>query len=166
MSRSLGNNLVVDLSLKSGEERLVDLMDLFNENPNDIVTVVGTVDEDGNPNTAPVSLIVARDENTLLVTLKRGQTTTKNLERNGRIIIEVVADEDVVLGIRGEAELVKEKMERNEAMSLWKVNIEEIKQDTSPAVIVSRGARSKPRSEAGEEFEEAMIGEMRELIED
>ena len=53
--------LVVNRSHKPGEEQFINLMDLFNQNPNRIIVVAGTVGADGTPNTAPVTLIYAKD---------------------------------------------------------------------------------------------------------
>lgn len=164
MSRKLGDSLVVDLSLGSEDERLVDLAEMFNKNPNNIPTVVATADGEGNPNTAPVSLVLAKDNRTLLMALKRGQTTTENLHSRSKLSIEILAADDVVVGIKGSAEILKEKMNNNEAMSLWEVKVEEVKQDTSPAVVVMSGPTSEPRSEEGKAFERAMIEEMRKAL--
>lgn len=164
LSKKIGEDLVVDISPGSDEENIVNLVELFNENPNDIVTVVGTADSEGIPNTAPVSLMLAKDEDTLLTAIKRGQTTSENLRENESVIVEVVADDDVVVGIKGEAEILREPMENNEAMGLWRIDVEEVKLDTSPAVVVTSGATTEPRSERGAEFESQIISEIREFM--
>ncbi len=69
MARVVGDGLKVNVARKPGEEQIIDLMALFNQNPNKIIVVAGTVGEGGAPNTCPVSLIYAKDEKTLLVAL-------------------------------------------------------------------------------------------------
>ena len=54
MARVLGDRLIVNVARKPGEEQLIDLMQLFNQNPNKIITVAGTVGADGAPNTCPI----------------------------------------------------------------------------------------------------------------
>ncbi|MBS3815891.1 MAG: pyridoxamine 5'-phosphate oxidase family protein, partial [Hadesarchaea archaeon] len=106
MSRYLGDNLIVDLSMKPNEEKIINLVDLFNNHPNEIVTIIGTASEDGFPNTTPVSLVLAKDEKTLLITLKSDHTTTQNLRENNELSIEVLAENDIAVGIKGEAKVV------------------------------------------------------------
>jgi hypothetical protein len=51
MARVVGEGLKVNVARKPGEEQIVDLMALFNDNPNKIITVAGTVGPDGAPKT-------------------------------------------------------------------------------------------------------------------
>ena len=90
MARVVGDGLKVNVARKPGEEQIIDLMALFNQNPNKIIVVAGTVGEDGAPNTCPVSLIYAKDEKTLLVGLLRNSGTSANLRRDGRVSLEII----------------------------------------------------------------------------
>ena len=83
MARVVGDRLIVNVARKPGEEQLIDLMQLFNQNPNRIIVVAGTVGADGAPNTCPITLIYAKDEKTLLVATLRTSATTANLRRDG-----------------------------------------------------------------------------------
>jgi hypothetical protein len=160
MARMVGDKLVVNLARKPGEEQIIDLMQLFNHNPNRIIVVAGTVGPDGAPNTAPISLIYARDEKTLLVGLLRTTTTTANLRRDGRVSLELIQGEDLVLGIQGSMWIVREPMECSEAMSLWEMKVEKVKHDTSPAQRVIQGPASTPRNEKAAAFEKAAFAEL------
>ena len=60
MARVLGDTLIVNRSHKPGEEQIINLMELFNQNPNRIIVVAGTVGADGSPNTAPVTDLCQR----------------------------------------------------------------------------------------------------------
>jgi hypothetical protein len=71
MARIVGDRLLVNVARKPGEEQIIDLMQLFNRNPNRIIAVAGTVGADGAPNTCPVTLIYAKDERTLLLATLR-----------------------------------------------------------------------------------------------
>ena len=102
--------LIVNVARKPGEEQIIDLMELFNQNPNQIIVVAGTVGDDGAPNTCPVSLIYAKDEKTLLVALLRNSTTAANLRRDGRVSLEIIGPDDLVMGIQGTMRLIKEPM--------------------------------------------------------
>ena len=160
MARIVGDKLVVNLARKPGEEQIIDLMQIFNRNPNKNIVVAGTVGPDGAPNTAPISLIYAKDEKTLLAALLRTTTTTANLRHNGRISLEIIGGDDLVLGIHGTMRLIREPMKCSEAMAIWEMTVEKVKQDTSPAQRVVQGPASVPRSDKAAAFEKAGFEEL------
>ncbi len=160
MARIVGDRLLVNVARKPGEEQIIDLMQLFNRNPNRIIAVAGTVGADGAPNTCPVTLIYAQDERTLLLGTLRTSTTTANLRRDGRVSLEILSSEDLVMGIQGRVRLLKESMAMSDAMAMWELKVERVKQDTSPAQRVIQGAASLPRSEKAGEFEQAAMAEL------
>jgi hypothetical protein len=160
MAKVVGDRLIVNVARKPGEERLIDLVKLFNDHPNGIIAVAGTVGADGAPNTAPVSLIYAKDDRTLLLGLLRHSSTSANLRRDGRLSLEVLAADDVVMGIQGSAWLVKEPLAASEAMALWEMRVERVKQDTSPAQQVVQGPAGVYRSEKAEAFGRAVFAEL------
>lgn len=160
MARVLGDKLVVNTARKPGEEQVLDLMQLFNQNPNKIIAVAGTVGEDGAPNTAPVSLIYAKDEKTLLIALLRNSNTSANLRRDGRVSLEIIESDDLVMGISGTMRLIKDPLGCSAAMALWEAKVEKVKQDTSPAQRVIQGPASIPRSEKAQTFEKVVFAEL------
>lgn len=160
MARIVGDKLVVNLARKPGEEQIIDLMQVFNRNPNRNIVVAGTVGPDGAPNTAPISLIYARDEKTLLAALLRTTTTSGNLRRDGRVSLEIIGGDDLVLGIQGVMRLIREPMKCSEAMAIWEMTVEKVKQDTSPAQRVVQGPASVPRSDKAAAFEKAGFEEL------
>jgi len=160
MARSVGDSLVVNLARKPGEKQIVDLMKLFNDHPNRTIAVAGTVGEDGGPNTAPISLICAKDAKTLLIATLRNTTTTANLRRDGRVSLEIIGADDLVMGIQGVMRLIREPMESSEAMALWEMRVDRVKQDTSAAQRVVQGPASIPRNEKAQQFEKAAFAEL------
>lgn len=161
MARVLGDRLIVNVARKPGEEQLLDLMRLFNDNPNRIIAVAGTVGSDGTPNTAPLSLIWAKDEQTLLIGTLRHTTTATNLRLDGRVSLEIMAADDLVMGIKGVMRLVKEPMGMSEAMALWEMRVTQVKQDTSSAQRVTQGPASVPRNDKAAAFEQAAVAELK-----
>jgi hypothetical protein len=160
MARVLGDTLIVNRSHKPGEEQIVNLMELFNQNPNRIIVVAGTISADGAPNTAPLTLIYAKDPKTMLVATLRNTTTATNLRRDGRVSLEIIQGEDVVIGIQGSMRLIKEPMTFSDAMALWEMQVQKVKLDTSPAQRVFQGPASAPRNEKAAAFEKAGIAEL------
>ncbi len=160
MARVVGDSLVVNVARKPGEEQIIDLMKLFNDHPNKIIVVAGTVGTDGAPNTAPLSLIYAKDPKTLLLATLRTTATTANLRRDGRVSLEIMGADDLVMGVQGEMRIIKEPMACSEAMALWEMRVDKVKLDTSPAQKVIQGPASAPRSEKAQEFEKAAFAEL------
>jgi len=160
MARVVGDSLVVNVARKPGEEQIIDLMRLFNDNPNKTIVVAGTVNADGSPNTAPLSLIYAKDPKTLLIGTLRNTTTATNLRREGRVSLEIFAADDLVMGVQGTMRVVKEPMAASDAMALWEMRVEKVKLDTSPAQRVIQGPAATPRSEKAQVFEKAIIAEL------
>ncbi len=161
MARVVGDRLIVNLARKPGEEQILDLMQLFNRNPNRIIAVAGTVGADGAPNTCPISLIYAKDERTLLVATLRQSTTATNLRRDGRVSLEIMGPDDLVIGIQGTMALIKEPMDMSNAMALWEMRVAKVKQDTSSAQKVIQGPACTPRGEKAVAFENAAIAEIK-----
>jgi hypothetical protein len=161
MTRVVGDTLKVNVARKPGEEQIVDLMALFNQNPNRIIVVAGTVGENGAPNTCPISLIYAQDEKTLRVALLRNSSTSANLRRDGRASLQIIAADDLVMGIQGVMRLVKEPMAMSDAMAIWEMQVSKVKQDTSSAQRVIQGPASVPRSDKAVAFEQAAFAELK-----
>ena len=160
MARVVGHRLIVNVARKEGEEQIIDLMRLFNDHPNRIIAVAATVGADGAPNTCPITLIYAKNETTLLVATLRNSTTANNLRRDGRVSLEIMGPDDLVMGIQGTMWIIKEPMEMSNAMVLWEMRVEKVKQDTSSAQKVIQGPASIPRGEKAVEFENAAIAEL------
>ncbi|HZD54860.1 MAG TPA: pyridoxamine 5'-phosphate oxidase family protein [Candidatus Aquicultoraceae bacterium] len=159
MAKTVSDTLVVRI-VQKGEEKVFDLRKTFNENPNRVISTVGTVDEDGWPNTAPMSLLYCPDERTIIAGMVKASRTAGNLRRNGRVMIEMVFGGDVVFGIRGKGTVLKEALECSEATMAFQIEVVSVKRDTSPAQIVTSGASCTPRSERAAEYEKAAWKEL------
>lgn len=159
MAKTVSDTLVVRI-VQKGEEKVFDLRKTFNENPNRVISTVGTVTEDGWPNTAPMSLFYCPDERTIIAGMVRASQTAANIRRDSRVIIEMVFGGDVVFGIRGKGTVLKEALECSDATMAFKIDVVSVKRDTSPAQIVISGPACTPRSERAEEYEKAAWKEL------
>ena len=162
MAKIVSDNLMIRISHK-GEETVVDLGKLLNDNPNRVISIVGTVNEDNSPNTAPMSLFYSKDNKTIIAGMVKTSQTVANIKRDGRLIMEVLYEGDIGFGILGRATIAKEPLDCNAAMLAVKINVTGIKRDTSPAQIIKSGPKSTPRSEKAVEFEKAAMQEISQL---
>ena len=156
------DNLTVKLTQK-GEEKIYDLGKLFNDNPNRAISIVGTVNEDGTPNTAPMSLFYSPDEKTIIAGMVKTSQTVANIKRSGDLIIEVLSEGDISFGILGRGKIIKEPLDCSDATLAIKIEVKGVKRDTSPAQIVTAGPKSTPRSEKGVEYEKSVWQEITQL---
>jgi len=92
-----------------GNELPQEAFDLLNK---EITTVViATVDKDGFPHTAPFHWIVAKDKKTLRVGINPRHKTYENIKRDGKVMVCVIDEENIAIGIKGRAQVIKAKME-------------------------------------------------------
>ncbi len=159
MAKTVSDTLVVRV-VQKGEEKVFDLRKTFNDNPNRVISTVGTVNEDGWPNTAPMSLFYCPDEKTIIAGMVKASQTATNIRMNGRVIIEMVFGGDVVFGIRGKGTVLKESLACSEATMAFKIEVVSVKRDTSPAQLVTSGPSCTPRSERAVEYEKAAWNEL------
>ena len=142
-----------------GETLPTEAAELFDK---EITTaVVSTVTEDGTPHAMPVHLLVAKDSKTICMALVKGHKTVENIKTNGLVFITVMDGPDIAMGIKGTAQVIREPMAGNAAMSMIEVIIEEVKSDTTPTGIVEQGVRMKHRSDKTAAFFRAMFDELK-----
>lgn len=162
MAKIVSDNLVVKIVHK-GEEKINDIGKLFNDNPNRVISIVGTVNEDGSPNTAPMSLFYAKDAKTIIAGMVKTSQTVANIRRDRRLIIEVLYAGDIGFGITGKGEIARESLDCSDVTLAVKIAVSGVKRDTSPAQIITSGPGCTPRSEKAVAYEKAVIGELRQL---
>lgn len=162
MAKIISESLILKLSHK-GEEKLIDLGRLFNENPNKVVSVIGSVNQDGSPNTAPISLFYSPDKKTIYTGMVTDSVTIQNIKADPRIIIETIYAGDISFGISGKATIVKEPLESNSKTAAVKIDVESVKRDTSPAQIITGGIKTTPRTQRAAEYEKAVLKEIIEI---
>ncbi len=133
MSKILGNTLPPEVK------------DLFNRESTTVV--LSTVTPERYPHAMPVHLLCAPDEKRILICLVKNHQSTLNIKDNGKVMVSALDGEDIAVGIKGTAKVVKEPMEANKAMTAIEIEVAEVKSDTTPTVIVTGGVSFKHRSE-------------------
>lgn len=122
MSRDLGSELPAQALEALAGGRLV---------------VVATVDEDGWPYTMVMNWAAARDASTVRLSLDNRTRTLANIRRNGRVMLEVLAD-GVIVGVRGSARIIQENMAHAPIPSaMVEVTVEHVKDDLIDGVEFS-----------------------------
>jgi hypothetical protein len=99
------------------------------------ITIVATVDPDGNPRTAPFGSLRAATPRLLRLACLRYHDTYVNLCRDDRVAVALLAPPDIAVSITGRARVVKERVDANEQIAILEINVEEVKND-----MMRRGA--------------------------
>jgi hypothetical protein len=100
------------------------------------LVMAATIDADGLPYTMVMNSAMALDARTIRFCLDRRTHSLRNIEANGRIMFEVVAD-GLIYGVRGTARVIRETMEHAPIPSaMVEVAVEMVKRDLPPGVEV------------------------------
>jgi len=114
------------------------------EMPEDLVSylaggrlvVVATVDADGWPYTMVMNWAAAKDARTVRLSMDRRTQSLKNIEANGRVMLEVIGD-GLIYGVRGTARVIQQQMRHAPTPSaMVEVAVDHVKRDLPPGVIV------------------------------
>lgn len=98
------------------------------------IVVVATVDAEGWPYTMIMNWAVAVDETIVRLSIDRRTTTLKNIEANGRVMIEVLGD-GLAYAVRGDARVILDVMEHAPIPSaMVEVKVNRVKKDLVPGV--------------------------------
>lgn len=100
------------------------------------LVVVATVDADGWPYTMVMNWAAAKDARTIRLSMDRRTHSLKNVEANGRVMLEVIGD-GLIYGVRGSARVIQDEMRHAPVPSaMVEVAVEHVKRDLPPGVIV------------------------------
>lgn len=111
------------------------------------VVVVSTIDEEYRPHTAPFHYLVVHDPKHLLLAVDRSHQTYQNIVTNGYVALQILDEGDIAVGINGIGRVVKEEMESDSNLSIFEIEIHEIKKDNWLTHFVIQGIRIRRKSE-------------------
>jgi hypothetical protein len=97
---------------------------------------VATIDEHGWPYTMVMNWAAARDAATVRLSIDRRTRTLENIRRDGRVMLEVIAD-GAIYGVRGHARIIQEEMAHAPIPSaMVELKVQYVKDDLVPGVEV------------------------------
>jgi hypothetical protein len=108
------------------------------------ITVVATVDPDGAPRTAPFGSLRAVTPRLLRLACNHYHDTYANLCRDGRVMVALLAPPNVAVSIRGQARMVKERMDAGEHLAVVEIDVEEVKNDMMRQGVIESAIRFSP----------------------
>jgi hypothetical protein len=124
-----------------------------------LAAMLATVDDDGFPRIAPVSLFSVRDSKTILTMMQADCRSARNIRRDGKMMLNLCEEGDLAVGIRGKAAMLGDsKAFRGGAIFL--VEVLEVKNDAAFDVEVTSGVRMKLRDLKWEKLINAAAAEL------
>ncbi|QGT99453.1 hypothetical protein SYNTR_0860 [Candidatus Syntrophocurvum alkaliphilum] len=123
--------------------------------------IVSTVDADGYPRGAPMSLFYAINDKIILLAAQNQSQTYKNVQKRGKIALTFVGDGDVAFSLQAEGLILKEKMESSKHMGILLLVCKSVKSNVAVDVEVQEGIKLKLRSPEWESFVEKLLEELR-----
>jgi hypothetical protein len=108
------------------------------------ITVVATVDPDGTPRTAPFGSLRAVTPRLLRLACNDYHDTYANLCRDGRVMVALLAPPNIAVSIRGQARVVKERMDTSEHLATVEIDVEEVKNDMMRRGAIDSAIRFTP----------------------
>jgi flavin reductase (DIM6/NTAB) family NADH-FMN oxidoreductase RutF len=121
--------------------------------------IVATIDPSGTPRAAPFGSLRAVTPRILRLSTWRGHNTYANLCRDERVAVTMVAPPDIAVSIRGRARVTKERMSADEHYAIVEIDIEEVKNDMTGAIVIESAITVSVRDEHRDWFQ-AVLSEM------
>ncbi|KPL14867.1 MAG: hypothetical protein AMJ93_17150 [Anaerolineae bacterium SM23_84] len=126
------------------------------------ISIVATLDPDGTPHTAPFGSLRAVTPRLLRLCSWRGHDTYKNLCRDERVTVAMLAPPNLAVSVRGRARVVREQMKSDEHYAVVDIDVEEVKNDMGRAFVIETALTISLRDEYRHWFE-AALGELEEM---
>jgi hypothetical protein len=107
------------------------------------IVIIATADEDGRPNSAPFSWVVAVDSQRVRFAANHGIATLENVRRNGYASLTITGP-DLHYTFRGSARVIKETVEGLPfSAAAVEVTVEEVKDDSLLGRAENNGDRNR-----------------------
>ena len=126
------------------------------------VAIVATVDPDGAPHTAPFASLRAVTPKLLRLVSWRGHNTYNNLCHDARVMVALLAPPNIAISIRGQARVVRERMNADESHAIVEIDVEEVKNDMIRGVVIDKIIMISVIEERKDWFQ-AVLGEVEEM---
>ena len=123
--------------------------------------VASTVDEDGFPRGAPMSMFYAPDEKTLLMGVQNQSATFRNARQTGKIALTFISGGDSAFTIQAQVKVFKETMENSKYIGILRLDIKNVKSNVADDVEVKEGLKIVFRSQRWKEYITKILTELR-----
>jgi hypothetical protein len=123
--------------------------------------IASTVDEDGFPRGAPMSMFYALDNQNILMAVQNRSGTFKNAGATGKIALSFIGSDDIAFSLQANAVVFRENMENSKHMGILLLRCRSVKSDVAVDVKVKEGMKTPWRSDYWKEFVIKLLAELR-----
>ena len=109
--------------------------------------ILASVNQDATPHTSPVSFMIANNPKSIRMAIYKNSQTLANIRLHEPVALALLEEGNIAVSIYGKARIVQENMESNYNLAIVELEVEEVKNNSSPNFIVVQGIRARHSTE-------------------
>lgn len=125
--------------------------------------VLATFSEKGVPHTTPISCVLPKGDESLLMSIHKEHIGYHNLVWQKKVMINIMGDNNVAYSILGWAGVVRAPSRVNPMMNIVRIDVTDIKCDRSILTRIDKGIEWSYTSTEAENMVRGLFFELREL---
>ena len=128
------------------------------------VAVLATFSEKGLPHTTPISCILPKGPESMLLSIHKEHTGYHNMVWQKKVMINVMGEGNIAYSILGRAGVVRAPSMVHPLMNVVRIDVIDIKSDRSILTRVDQGVKWSHTSAESKELLNSLFGELRDLV--
>jgi hypothetical protein len=128
------------------------------------VAVLATFSEKGLPHTTPISCILPKGPESMLLSIHKEHTGYHNMVWQKKVMINVMGEGNIAYSILGRAGVVRAPSMVHPLMNVVRIDVIDIKSDRSILTRVEQGVKWSHTSSESKELLNSLFGELRDLV--
>jgi len=129
----------------------------------EMVAVLSTFSEKGLPHTTPIQIMYPKDRESILISINKDHTGYHNMVWQKKVMLCFLASNNIAYSILGRAGVVRAPSEIHPLMNVVRIDIIEIRDNSSYFVKVESGVKWKYASEEAREVLDSLLTELKLL---
>lgn len=125
--------------------------------------ILATFSEKGVPHTTPITCLLPKGEESVLISLHKEHIGYHNLVWQKKVMINVLGDDNVAYSILGWAGVVRAPSRVNPMMNIIRIDVTDIKSDRSILAKIDKGVQWSYTSSDAENMIRSLFLELRDI---
>ena len=128
------------------------------------VAVLATFSEKGLPHTTPISCILPKGPESILLSIHKEHTGYHNMVWQKKVMINIMGEGNIAYSVLGRAGVVRAPSMVHPLMNVVRIDVIDIKSDRSILTRVEQGVKWSHTSAESKELLNSLFGELRDLV--
>jgi hypothetical protein len=128
------------------------------------VAVLATFSEKGLPHTTPISCILPKGPESMLLSIHKEHSGYHNMVWQKKVMINIMGEGNIAYSILGRAGVVRAPSLVHPLMNVVRIDVIDIKSDRSILTRVDQGVKWSHTSAESKELLNSLFGELRDLV--